>query len=331
MRSASSHHLMQLITGYCTTQAIACAATLAIPDKLQNGPLTLEELSRSTHCSANHVRRLMRALCTIGLFSESASGYHLTPMSRYLCSSTKDNLLPLALFHGHEMYQAFWHLTDTVRTGTPAWPSLAKDSVWDYLREHPDRGALFDSTMRINHLDDIRAIVDAYDFSGISTAADIGGGSGSLLRSILSIHASIHGTLFDLPEVVARAKGSGLWDELASQCTFVSGDFFTGIPDDLDLYILMHVLHDWNDEDCIRLLTQCRTSMHSTSRLLIVESLIDDRAQQPPVTWSDLSMMIFGGRERTDGEYRELLAVAGLAVTRVISIPRVTLIEVQQA
>jgi hypothetical protein len=319
--------LSHLITGYCVTQAIACAAKLGIADKLADGPQDLAQLARSTASSPPHLFRLMRALCSIGLFSESLNGFHLTPMSKYLCRNTADSLLPLVELHGEELYVAFGKILENVRTGAPAWDAAFGKSIWNYFRERPDRGELFDTTMRLNHLRDVHDMVSAYDFSKVQSVADLGGGDGSLLRAILDKHGAIKGVLFDLPEVIERASASDTWENLSSRCSLVPGDFFLEMPKGIDLYIFRHVLHDWDDEHCTRILGNCRNAMHPSSRLLVIEALIDNISQKSQTNWSDLGMMIFGGAERTTSQYEKLLASAGLRVSRIIPCTRVVLIE----
>jgi hypothetical protein len=319
--------LAQLIMGYCVTQAISCAARLRIADKLVEGPQTIDQLSGATDSSPAHLARLMRALCSVGIFSESEAGYQLTPMSQYLCESKADSLLPLADLHGDELYAAFGKLLDNVQTGTPAWDGTFGRSVWDYFSEHPERGELFDITMRLNHRGDVRRMVSAYDYSAVRTVADVGGGEGSLLREILTSHDHIRGVLVDLPQVVARAAVSDAWKVLATRCRFMPADIRHEMPGGIDLYILRHVLHDWNDDQCVQILSKCRESMCASSRLLVIEALADTKESNQTVAWSDLAMMVFGGEERTASQFEKLFASAGLKTTRVISCERVALIE----
>lgn len=319
--------LTQLILGYGVTQAIACIAYLEIADKLADGPKTVDQLAQATLSSPPCLGRLMRTLCTLGLFSESEAGFQLTQMSMHLRTDAPDSLLPLAKIHADEMYTAFGGLLENVRTGVPAWDSRMGRPVWNYFRENLERGKLFDETMRLNHIHDLQSMVDAYDFSTIEAVSDIGGGEGSLLRAILTRHMSIKGLLMDLPEVISRALASEVWKELAPRCSFVPGDFFAEVPKGSDLYILRHILHDWNDDHCVKILAQCRKSMHASSRVLVIEALLDSPTQHGIASWLDLNMMVVGGRERTAKQYEELLAAAGLAMTHVKSITRATLIE----
>jgi hypothetical protein len=324
--------LSMMIMGYCFTQAIACAAHLEIADQLASGPRTAVELAELTRCSTAHLRRLMRVLCDIGLFEEKDSRYNLTPAAEYLRKDSEGTLWPLAAFHGDEMYRAFGGLLDNVRSGGAAWEAITGAPVWQHLLEHPDRGAIFDRMMRLNHRHDVQAMVQAYDFSAVRVAVDIGGGDGSLLQEILTTHASLSGILFDTAAVVERARTSAAWRANTARCEFVSGDFFERIPAGGDLYILRHVLHDWDDSQCADLLGRCRQAMTRDARLLVIESMPDAGQDDVWAGISDLGVMVLGGQERTLSEYERLLGQAGYAQMRYIPCtPRFSLLEARLA
>jgi SAM-dependent methyltransferase len=163
------------------------------------------------------------------------------------------------------------------------------------------------------------SVATGYDFSPIRTVADIGGGRGTLLAAILRAHGHVRGVLFERPSVVADAAEVLQAAGVADRCETVPGDFFQGVPDGADAYILANVLHDWNDADSVRILGACRRAMAKDGRVLIVERLIpDDPADALPVLLSDMTMLVVtGGQERTNTEYSRLLAEAGLALANV--------------
>jgi hypothetical protein len=317
-----------LITGYVVSQAVFCVAALEIPDRLASGPRTASDLARETRTSATHLDRLMRALCTVGLFSESTDGYALTELSQLLCKDREDGFWPLAVIHGGDMYYAFGNLLPNITDGLPGWDLARGTSIWNYLAANPERGAMFDQTMRANHRDDLGQMIGSYDFSRVRVVVDVGGGDGSLLHAIVTEHENISGVVFDSTAVVDRASKSGLWLGSSRRCEFVAGNFFDKIPPSGDVYILRHVLHDWDDTRCVQILLRCREAMSATAKLIIIEAPFSDRGGSPDSLWLDLSMMVLGGQERTVHHYAQLLGAAHFAVSRVISVSaRVAIIE----
>jgi hypothetical protein len=288
---------------------VACAARLGIADELAAGPRSCGELAQSTGTSPFHLARLMRALCGLGIFKESAAGFHLTPASQWLRHGVEGSLRPFALFQGEEMYRAFEHLHQTIRSGASGWNEAFGSSIWGYLADHPERGSVFDSMMRQNHAADLPEIVASFDFSAARTIVDIGGGDGSVLREILRRNPNATGVLFEAADVVARARNDEAWNDLRTRCRFESGSFFESVPSGGDIYILRHILHDWTDERCRQILERCREAMHAGSTLLIIETPLEPG--RGAAIWSDLNLMILGGQERTVEEYQQLLSAAG--------------------
>ena len=324
------NQVSRLITSYCLSQAIYTAAALGIADLLAEGPRTADSLARETGCSVSHLARLMRALCTVGLFTENDGAFRLTALSRYLCKDAADSLWPMAMLHGDEMYRAFGRLIDNVRTGRPAWDAAFEASVWEYFRQNPPRSTLFDRVMRSNHEDDLAEMVSACEFPEGCVVVDVGGGDGSLLRQILQQNESVTGVLFEQPSVIARATADPEWQALSTRCRFVAGDFFTDIPEGADLYVFRHVLHDWGDESCLRLLERCRRVMSSSGRILVIEAILG--RQGAAAQWSDLGVMVLGGQEREEEEFCRLLRTAGFSRVRTIpSKARVSLLEASVA
>jgi hypothetical protein len=314
-----------LITSYCLSQAIHTVAALGIADLLTDGPRNADRLAEAAGCSASHLARLMRALCAVGLFAERDGSFQLTALSRCLCKGP-ESLRPMAMFHGEEMYRAFGGLVDNVRTGEPAWNAAFGTSVWEYFHRHPERSALFDQVMSANHADDVSAMVRACGFSQGGVVVDVGGGDGSLLREILNQNPSVNGILLEQPSVVARATRDPQWQGLLARCEFVGGDFFADIPAGADCYVFRHVLHDWDDESCLRLLERCRRVMSESGRIVVIEAIIG--RQGAVARWSDLGLMVLGGQERDQEEFLRLLRTAGFGNARVIASPaRVSLLE----
>jgi hypothetical protein len=329
---AAQTQLMELIAAYSASQALYCAVELGVPDIIKEGPRSVEAIAAACGCPTVTVERLLRALSTVGLFARSAAGYGPTLLSRQLQRDAPHSLAPTALFHGNEVYRAFSHLLHTVRTGTAGWEEEFGQNLWEYLDSHPDRGALFDTSMRTNHSDDLESIAAVIVGRDSQTLVDIGGGDGSFLRRILERHSTWRGILFDRPEVVARTRTDAAWDRLRVRCEFRGGDFFAEVPQRADQYVLRHVLHDWNDADCTRILNLCRSSMGTSGKLVVIEQLMGHPASRGLIEWSDLSMMVLGGFERSVAAFHTLLEQSGFAVTAVKPAgPRVFAIEAKPA
>jgi hypothetical protein len=194
--------------------------------------------------------------------------------------------------------------------------------VWEYRREHPAEGKLFDASMTAQTRIVDRALVDAYDFGRYPVVADIGGGRGALLSAILRANPAIHGILFDQPHVVASA--GELLEEagVADRCDIAPGSFFDSVPKGADAYLLKWIIHDWQDGEAITILEKCREAMPAEGRILIVERLVEGPNEGSDAKWMDLQMLVAaGGRERTREQFDELLAKAGLKLLGVTPTP----------
>lgn len=216
---------------------------------------------------------------------------------------------------GFPIYWRMWEAFDeSVRTGTPAGRRLMPEGGWQYLAEHPEEGRIFAEAMAAKSHVQIPAILRAYDFSRFDRIGDIGGGQGHLLRAVLGAAPQATGILFDLPHVIDLAAQTA-----AERLAFQAGSFFGDRLPPCDCYLVMHVLHDWSDEDAVRILRAISDAAPPKVAVLVIESVVPD---VPVPTWErilDLHMLaIHGGRERTQQEYAGLLALAGFSLHRAI-------------
>jgi hypothetical protein len=222
-------------------------------------------------------------------------------------------------FTGPAWWASWGKLLHSVETGEPAFTSALGLPFWEYLDAHPDEHALFNATMSAN---DPIALVSAYDGSRFKCVADVGGGQGALLATILQATPGLRGILFDQPEVVASAHELLERSGVADRTTTVGGDFFDSVPPGADAYVLKVVIHDWEDEDAITILRSCRAAMGDTGTLLLIERLLAAANQPDRGTLMDLLMLVGpGGRERTELEYQRLYARAGFTLTRIVPTP----------
>jgi hypothetical protein len=307
----------QLIRGYWTTQAIFVAAELGIADLLADGPKHPDELGEKAGAKGDMLYRVLRALAGIGIFAEDEDGrFRLTPLAETLRGDSGQRAY--ARLHGQELYQSWSRLLAAVRSGEAAFVEAFGLPAFKYFATHPDRGAVFDRAMTGHHGPEAGPMLDAYDFSPFRELVDVGGGNGSLLTAILRRHSQMRGVLFDLPSVVDRAQLAFEAPDVRERCRFTGGNFLESIPAGADAYLLRHVLHDWRDEDATTILRNCRSSMKSGGRVLVVEIVVPAGNDPSFAKWMDLMMVTYGGKERSEKQYRDLFRDAGLHLTRVI-------------
>lgn len=323
--------LDRMITGYWVSQAIYAAAKFGIADELQGGPRAIEELAAATSTDPDALYRLLRALASVGIFAEAPGRrFSLTPLAEPLQSGVPGSKRALALMSGDEQFVAWSEVAYSIQTGKTAFDKVFGKPIFDYLGEHPEKARVFDAAMVGIHGRESAAVLGGYDFSGIETLADIGGGNGSQLTAVLQRHTAMKGLLFDLPHVIERAAERVAAAGLANRCQLVAGSFFESVPKGADAYVLRHIIHDWEEEKALTILRNCHRAMSSKSKLLIIESIIPAGNEPFGGKFLDLVMLLIpGGKERTEEEYRRLLNQAGFELTRVV--PTETEVSVLEA
>jgi hypothetical protein len=331
----SAARLQHLIVGAWISQAIAVAAELGIADLLAAGPRASDALAQASGAHPAALYRLLRALAGVGVFTEvEPRVFALSPMADLLRADAPGSLRDSVLFFCSDVHWRTWgQLDHSVRTGLSAFDHLFGMSPWQYRSLHPENGLRFDAAMTSIVAHVARAVVDAYDFSGVRTVVDVGGSHGGLLFAILRSDPHLNGIVFDLPHVSAGADERIARSGLQARCRAVAGDMFSHVPEGGDAYLLSRVIHDWDDERAVAILESCRRAMAPDSRLLVVEEVItpgDGLSSYGKL--SDLNMLVSpGGQERTEDEYRALYAAAGFAVRRVIPTrSRVSIMEALQ-
>ncbi|MEX0852219.1 MAG: methyltransferase, partial [Bauldia sp.] len=320
---------MRLVTAYQASQAVTVAARLGIPDLLGEGPMTSGEIARATATQPDMMLRLLRALAAFAVVKDLGSGtFALTPIGDALRAGVPDTVRPFALWAGSESHwQTFATLAECLRTGRSAFEILyGLEGSFAFYESHPDQARAFDDAMSAGSAFTGRAATETYDFTGLSRVVDVGGGHGKVLASILKAHAHLRGTLFDLPRVVEGAPSLLVADGVADRCEVVGGDMFVAVPAGGDLYLLCHVIHDWDDRLATKVLRACRRAMAPAAKLLILDLVMPERIAPSPTAQAnvlaDLRMMVAtgGGRERTAAEFEALLGAADLRLQRVLPI-----------
>lgn len=312
--------LNQLICGYWNSQAVYVAAKLGIADLLKDGPRSVKDIAEQTGTHEPSLYRLLRALASLGLFSEgSERRFALMPAATLLQSDVPGSQRATAMMMGEEHYRAWGDLLGSVQTGATAFEKIYGKPVFEYLSEHPEQAALFDKAMVGIHGRETAAIAEAYDFSALHSITDIGGGNGSMLCGILASHPHLLGTLYDLPGVIQRANRSVQTAGLTDRAHLVAGDFFESVPGGADAYLLRHIIHDWDEERAQRILENVHRELKPEGRVLVIESVIPPGNEPSFGKLLDLTMLVIpGGRERTAEEYHDLFGKAGLRLVRII-------------
>jgi hypothetical protein len=315
--------LLHMMTGYWISQAIYVAAKLGIADLLTDGPVNAEELAAATQTHAPSLYRVLRALASIGIFSEVTPGrFVLTPLAALLQTGTPDSMRALAFIYAEEMYRAWGDFLYSVRTGQPAFEHHFGMCLFEYFAQHPEVDHVFNEAM-IGYTNRVaNAVVASYDCSPFRTIVDVGGGYGALLAAMLRGNPAARGILFDQPHVVAGAGEFVRAAGVADRCECVGGDFFAEVPVGGDAYLLSQILHDWDDEHCVAILQQIRHVMSDHGKLLVVELVVSEGNEPSFGKWLDLHMLVVtSGCERTAAEYATLLRAAGYELARVVPTP----------
>jgi hypothetical protein len=302
--------LRRLVNGYQVTQAIYVAAALGIADLLRDGPRDSEALAAQTAAHAPSLHRVLRALASVGVLHEDDDGrFALTAIGECLRSDADEPVGAWAAFVGRPYHwQAWGALLHGVRTGENAFRSVHGTDTWDYRAAHPEEGAIFNAAMTDIMRRANAHLLAAYDFARFATVVDVGGGRGAFLGAVLDANPGMRGILFDQPHVVEGAV-------VGERCEVVAGSFFEAVPEGADAYLLKAVLHDWDDDDAVRILCRCREAIASGGALLVVERDLGGPNEHADAKLSDLNMMVgVGGRERTGADFASLFAAGGFAL-----------------
>jgi O-methyltransferase domain/Dimerisation domain len=315
--------LRRMATAYWVSQALHAAASLGIADRLAAGPRNAEQLARETESDPSSLYRLLRALASVGVFEEGADGqFSLTALGDRLRSDASESMLAWVLLLNGPVRRGWENLVHSVRTGKPGFDEVYGQPAWDYWEADPEAGELFNRAMTSTASIKRNAIVAGYDFDGIRTLVDVGGGHGSILAAVLAAHPGMRGVLFDLPRVVTGAGEHFRSAGVADRWERVGGSFFQSVPAGGDAYLLATVIHDWDDEAATAILTTCHRAMVPGAKLLLVEQVIPPGNDPHPGKFDDLNMLVMhGGRERTAVQFRVLLESAGFELRRILPTP----------
>jgi hypothetical protein len=304
--------LLQLSAGYYVSRALHAVAELGVADALGDTPQPSAALAERTAAHAGALDRVLRLLAQYGVFEYTEGVIAHTPLSRMLRQDHPQSMRSLVRMFG---LPGFWttvgELKGAIETGDPSANRALRGGIWGYLRENPDASRIFGEAMTGKAQGHIAGVLNTYDFSNFSVIADIGGGHGHLIQAIVAATPNVQGVLFDQPQVVEEAQVTA-----SDRLRIVGGDFFQDPLPEADAYILMEVIHDWDDDDSRKILAAVRRAARAKAKLLLIEALLpNDPAPNWPTTL-DLVMLTIGGRQRTLREYSDLLRDSGFAMTR---------------
>jgi O-methyltransferase domain/Dimerisation domain len=313
--------LIQMAAASWVAATVHAAASLGIADHLAAGPRSAAELAPDTQTHAPSLHRLMRTLAGLGILTEQEhQRFALTPLGEALKTGAPGSARSTLLaFCGPPFWRSWEQMVYSVRTGQTGFEKVNGAPVFDYLADHPDQAAHFSEAMIGFHGGEPPTVAAAYDFSGVETVVDVGGATGNMLAAILSRHTGLRGVLFDRPHVVRDALPLLTAHGVEQRVAIEEGNFFESVPRGGDAYVLSHIIHDWNEEQCLTILGHCREAMKPQGRLLIVETVLPtgDTPHQGKV--QDMVMLVVpGGQERTAEEYADLLVKARFRLTRVV-------------
>jgi len=317
--------MMQLLFGKQLTYSLSGVARLGVADHMDGTAKPVEDIAACCGAHAPSLYRVMRMLASFGVFKEGpARHFSLTPVGELLKTDAPGSLRYMAMMFGEEFStRAYEHIAACLRTGGDGVSEAYGKQIWEVLGERPSQCGTFQHAMTNSTSVAAPAIVKAYDFSGITRLADVGGGHGLLLAAILRANPKLQGVLFDRPEVV----GSVPQDQFAGcdgRIAIEPGSFFERVPDGCDAYLMKHIIHDWSDEHCRTILTLMRKKLPQDGRVLLCEMVVTDEPGPTPAKLLDIEMLVMtvGGKERTEQEFRELFAACGLLLSRIVPTAR---------
>lgn len=313
--------LIQTGTAYWASQMLFVAAKLEIADRLAAGARASHELAGELGLNGAAFHRFLRTLAGMGLLTEIESRtFALTPLGEALKKDAPGSAYATILTLTGPLCQQSWQLLPfSLETGKTGFEKTFGRPLFEHLGQRPTDAALFSETMVGFHGAEPPAVAAAYDFTRLGSIVDVGGATGNMLVHVLRRHRGPRGVLFDLPHVVAKAPAFLEAHGVADRVSIEAGSFFERVPAGHDAYILSHIIHDWDPDQCRTILAHCRSAIDPEGRLLIVEMVLPEGDTPHPGKMLDMMMLVGpGGQERTPSEYADLLGSAGFEMTRIV-------------
>lgn len=317
-----AQQLIQISTGYMLAACLSVAVSLDIADHLEHGPKSVEELAQMTGANEQALYRILRALASVGLFTEVGLHYFENTPATELLRSGPGSLRDMVAFMSDDFHFRVWgEMLHSAKTGAPAFEKIYGRPCFEAIPDMPEVAERFNRAMTGFSAGFAPAVIEAYDFSSIGTLVDVAGGRGFVLTSILKAYPEMRGVLFEMPYMMDSAHEFVAQSGVKSRCQIIAGDFFGSIVGGGDAYYLQHIIHDWNDEKAALILKNIREAIgdNENGRVLIVDSIVQPGNAPDFAKLLDLEMLLMpGGRERTEEEFSGLLTAAGFRLNRVL-------------
>ena len=330
--------IAQLLFGFFPTQVLYVAATLGIVDLLIDGPRAADDLAAATSTDRSSLQRVLRALACFGVLDEVEPGtFAHGPHAPGLMTDNPASMRHLVLlFADPNVWRSWGELDDAVRTGEPSWDRITGMPAFEHMDAHPEQRVMFNQAMAEGTRNAAAGIAKMDGFDRFTSVVDIGGGDGTLLTAVLGAHPHLTGTVFDTTDGLTGADDRLAAAGLGTRARTEAGDFFASVPAGFDAYLIKSVIHDWNDAKATAILANIREAMPDDGRVLLVEPIMPvtpaASREVMMMVMSDLNMLVCtGGKERTEAEFRELLAAAGLSLVSSTPVPGYTNFSVIEA
>jgi O-methyltransferase domain len=307
--------VLHLATAYWASRCLHVAADSGVADALGDEPQTAAALARSTGVHPQALHRVLRSLSNHGIFVHDGERFAHNEASRLLRTNAPGSLRSLARMMGLKVHwDAYRELDSALSSGEPSIAKVTEGGLFAHLGTHSEEARLFHEAMAGKSVLQVGPVLEAYDFGGFKTIGDIGGGLGHLLYAVLDRVPAARGVLFDLPQVIARAR-----EQNAPRVSYVGGDFFRDPIPPCDAYLMMTVLHDWSDAESVAILKNLKAGAPRGAKLLLIEGVIDPAARESFALDLDIEMLVMTtGRERTRAQWQSVLSQAGFHLTRTL-------------
>jgi hypothetical protein len=316
-----TEQMLQMMSGLWVSRGIWVAAKLGISDHLVDGAKTVEEIAAATDAHADSLYRVLRMLGMVGVYrEEDGRKFSLTPLSETLRSDVAGTLRGAAIAEmGEVHYEAWGNIMHSVKTGEIAFDNKFGKDIWAYFQTDPEKAENFNRYMAASSELLNEAISTKYDFSDYDKLIDVGGGIGGMISAILEKNPNLKGAIYDQPSVIEQAKGFLESKGLSDRCETIAGSFFESVPEGGDIYSMRWILHDWEDSKSLTILENIKKVLPAHGKLLLAEAVVPEVGEPHFSKFFDLIMLVMtGGRERTEKEWRTLLEKAGYKIERII-------------
>ncbi|MEO6795735.1 MAG: methyltransferase [Candidatus Dormibacter sp.] len=320
--------LLERSFGLVHNKVLMLAAELGIADQLEQGPKTAEELAGIVGANPDALDRMLAFLVSAGLLGRSGDGrYRNNAASDRLRRNHPESVRDWILFSGADWVWDVWNqLGHSIRTGESGTVRAHKVPFFEYVGQaNPAAGSVFTEALAFFSRFHGPIVAGKYDFSAARQLCDVGGGSGILLAEVLKRYPQVKGILFEMSQMLPEARDNMAAQGLAARCEFVGGDFFQSVPGGCDHYMMQVVLHDWDDDACVRILRNVRRAMPPGAKVLVIEAVLEPGSE--PDNWmlraTDLLMLVLtgSGRERTKEQFATVFETAGLGLVRDVTLP----------